>query len=233
MVGRGGASTERPCARAACGASFTSRRDTPLYRLKTASARVAEVLRALSEGLDVAAAVLLFGQRHATITTWLRRAGMHSATLHDRSFQGLHLPHVQRDELRTRLRRRAHTLWLWVAVEPISKLIPGLHHAEGTGLTDPGRRACPDPRPAPETAPRVHRGLQQRWGESVLLCADRPFWAVGGRYGAARAAVAGRHKPDLRAGQEALAAPAAGGRDVGAALGDAHGVASRPCRGWA
>jgi IS1 family transposase len=111
----------------ACGTTFTARRDTPLYRLKTASQRVAEVLTALAEGLDVSAATRVFGHRHATITSWLRRAGEHSATLHDHFFQGLHLPHVQLDELRTRLRNRAHVLWLWVAVDPVSKIIPVLH----------------------------------------------------------------------------------------------------------
>jgi IS1 family transposase len=111
----------------ACHTTFSTRRDTPLYRLKTASRRVAEVLTALAEGLDVAAAARVFGHRHATITTWLTRTGEHSATLHDHVFQHLHLPHIQFDELRTRLRRRAHTLWLWVAIDPISKLIPVLH----------------------------------------------------------------------------------------------------------
>jgi len=110
----------------ACGTTFTARRDTPLYRLKTASQRVAEVLTALAEGLDVSAAARVFGHRHATITSWLTRAGEHSATLHDRFFQGLHLPHVQLDELRTRLRNRAHVLWLWVAVDPLTKIIPVL-----------------------------------------------------------------------------------------------------------
>jgi transposase-like protein len=100
---------------------------TPLYRLKTASHRIAQVLSALAEGLDVAAAVRVFDYRHATITTWLTRAGEHSATLHDRYLRNLVLPHLQLDELRTRLRNRAHTLWLWVALDPISKLIPGLH----------------------------------------------------------------------------------------------------------
>jgi transposase-like protein len=85
------------------------------------------VLTALVEGRSVAAAVRVFGHRHATITTWLTRAGEHSATLHDRWFRDLHLPHVQLDELRTRLRSRAHTLWRWVVVDPLSKLIPVLH----------------------------------------------------------------------------------------------------------
>ena len=110
----------------ACQTTFSTRRNTPLYRLKTASQRVAEVLTTLAEGLSVAAAARVFGHRHATITTWLTRAGEHSATLHHGWFRHLHLPHVQLDELRTRLRCRAHTVWLWLAVEPCSKLIPVL-----------------------------------------------------------------------------------------------------------
>jgi IS1 family transposase/transposase-like protein len=111
----------------ACGTTLSTRRDTPLYRLKTASQRVAEVLTALAEGVDIAAAVRIFGHRHATITRWLTRAGKHTTMLHDSVFQRLHLPHIQLDELRTRFRSRAHILWLWVAVDPLSKIIPVLH----------------------------------------------------------------------------------------------------------
>ncbi len=111
----------------ACEITFTSRRDTPLYRLKTPSTRVAEVLSALAEGLSIAAAVRVFGHSDGTLSTWLTRAGEHSATLHDRWFHQLHLPHLQLDELRTRLRDRAHVLWLWVALDPLTKLVPVLH----------------------------------------------------------------------------------------------------------
>ena len=110
----------------ACGGTFSARRGTPLYRLKTASRQVGQVLTALAEGLDVAAAARVFGHDQATITTWLTRAGQHCARLHSRWLRHLHLPHVQLDELRTRLRDRAQVLWLWVAVDPASKLIPGL-----------------------------------------------------------------------------------------------------------
>ena len=68
----------------ACRRTFSARCDTPLYRLKTASVRVADVLTALSEGVDIAAALRVFGHRHATITTWLTRTLTHSATLHQR-----------------------------------------------------------------------------------------------------------------------------------------------------
>ncbi len=111
----------------ACRTTFTSRHDTPLYRLKTPAQRVGEVLTALVEGLDLAAAERVFGHRHATITTWLTRAGTHSGILHDRWFRRLYLPHLQLDELRTRLRQRAHVLWLWVVMDPVTKLIPVLH----------------------------------------------------------------------------------------------------------
>jgi len=99
---------------------------TPVYRLKTPSQRVAEVLSGLSEGLDVSAAVRVFGQRHTTITTWLRRAGVHSAMLPERFCQGLHLPHIQLDQIRTRRPRRAHSLCLSLAVDPLTKLVPVL-----------------------------------------------------------------------------------------------------------
>ncbi len=111
----------------ACGATFSARRHTPLYRIKTPAHRVGQVLTALAEGLNVSGAVRVFGHRHATITTWLMRAGEHSALVHDRCCRNLHLPHLQLDELRTRLRRRAHVLWRWVAVDPRTKLIPALH----------------------------------------------------------------------------------------------------------
>ena len=111
----------------ACRTTFTSRRHTPLYRLKTSSARVAEVLTALAEGLTVAAAVRVFGHSEGTITTWLTRTGEHSATLHDRWLRHLQFAHLQLDELRTRLRSRAHVLWLWVALDPLTNLIPVLH----------------------------------------------------------------------------------------------------------
>src|SRR6266542_4416837 len=111
----------------ACGTTFSTRRNTPLYRLKTASHRVAEVLTALAEGLSVAAATRVFGHRHATITRWVTRAGAHSTLVHERFFQRLHLPHLQLDELRTRLRTRTHVLWLWLALDPLTKIIPVLH----------------------------------------------------------------------------------------------------------
>ncbi len=110
----------------ACRATFTARRHTPLYRLKTPSQQIAVVLSALAEGLDPSAAERVFGYRQATITTWLSRAGEHAQTLHERSFRALWLPHLQLDELRTRLRSNTQVLWLWLAIDPCTKILPVL-----------------------------------------------------------------------------------------------------------
>jgi IS1 family transposase len=103
--------------------------------LKTPAQRVGEVLSALAEGLDIAAAVRVFRHSEGTISRWLTRAGMHSASMHECWFHGLHSPHLQLDELRTRLRSRTHILWLWLAIDPITKLIPVLHLGTRTQAT--------------------------------------------------------------------------------------------------
>jgi IS1 family transposase/transposase-like protein len=111
----------------ACRTTFSARRHTPLYRLKTPSHQIAMVLSALAEGLDASAAERVFGYRQATITSWLTRAGGHAEIFHERCLRNLHLPHLQLDELRTRLRSATEILWLWLAIDPLTKIIPVLH----------------------------------------------------------------------------------------------------------
>jgi hypothetical protein len=84
------------------------------------------VLSRLAEGLDASAAERVFGYRQATITTWLTRAGQHAQTLHERCFGHLWIPHLQLDELRTRLRSSQQVLWLWLAIDPCTKILPVL-----------------------------------------------------------------------------------------------------------
>jgi len=136
----------------ACHTTFTARRNTPLYRLKTPSHHIAVVLSALAEGLDPSAAERVFGFRQATITTWLSRAGEHARTLHERFFFHLQLPHLQLDELRTRLRCATQVLWLWLAIDPCTKILPVLQLGPRTqtmahqlihSLREPGPRLPP------------------------------------------------------------------------------------------
>jgi IS1 family transposase len=51
---------------------------------------------------------------------------VHAQTLHERFFFHLHLPHLQLDELRTRLRCAKQVLWLWLAIDPRTKILPVL-----------------------------------------------------------------------------------------------------------
>lgn len=94
-----------------------------MYRLKTASRRVAEVLTALAEGLDLSAAVRVFGHGEGTMRCWLARAGEHGERLHGRYFRDLWLGHVQLDELVVQMRAKGREMWLWVALEAESKLM--------------------------------------------------------------------------------------------------------------
>src|SRR4051795_12295415 len=110
----------------ACGTKGSARRGTALYQLKSPPVRVGEVLSALAEGRDVAAAVRVFGHGEGMIARWQARAARHAARLHDRLLRGLHRPHVQLDESRTRLRARRAVLWLWVALDPLTKLVPAV-----------------------------------------------------------------------------------------------------------
>jgi IS1 family transposase len=59
-------------------------------------------------------------------TTWLTRAGRHAQSLHEHCFRNLWLPHLQLDELRTRLRSSKQVLWLWLAIDPLTKILPVL-----------------------------------------------------------------------------------------------------------
>jgi len=110
----------------ACHTTFSARRHTPMYRLKTPSQQIAVVLSALAEGLDPSAAERVFGYRQTTITIWLSRAGEHAQTLHERFFSNLQPSHLQLDELRTRLRSAKEILWLWLAIDPLTKILPVL-----------------------------------------------------------------------------------------------------------
>jgi hypothetical protein len=105
----------------ACRTTFSARRTTALSRLKTPSHQIAVVLSALAEGLDPSEAPRVFGYRQATIITWLTRAGEHAQTLHEHCFHHLHLPHLQLDELRTRLGSSTQVLWLWLAIDPLTR----------------------------------------------------------------------------------------------------------------
>jgi transposase-like protein len=62
----------------------------------------------------------------------LTRAGGQAYTLRERCFSDLHIPHLQLDELRTRLRSAKKILWLWLAIDPRTKILPVLQFGPRT-----------------------------------------------------------------------------------------------------
>jgi IS1 family transposase len=108
----------------ACKKKFTVRRDTALYRLKTHTEKIGFALALLAEGVDVSALERVMGIGEGTLRTWLTRAGMHTARLHTRFFQELIFRHIQLDELWANVRQATQEVWLWVATEATTKIIP-------------------------------------------------------------------------------------------------------------
>jgi IS1 family transposase len=111
----------------ACGKTFSVRKGTPLYCLKTNPQQVEMVLWFLAEGLDQAVMIRFTGHSETTIARWLQRAGTHSQAWHHRFLRHLVPVVLQLDELHTRVRSIAKPRWLWLAIDPLSKLIPALH----------------------------------------------------------------------------------------------------------
>jgi len=111
----------------ACQTVFSSRKGTPLYYLKTKPKRVEMVLWFLVEGVDRAVMMRYTGHKDATIARWMERMGTHSTGLHNVFFRGLVLKLVQLDELYAKVRDHEQARWLWLAIDPVSKVIPSLH----------------------------------------------------------------------------------------------------------
>jgi transposase-like protein len=86
----------------------------------------------------VGAAVRVFGYSEATITRWRDRSAQQAERLHRHFLHDLHLPHVQLDEVRVRLRVRSRVTWLWLALDPRTKLFPALALEQRTQQTAHG-----------------------------------------------------------------------------------------------
>jgi IS1 family transposase/transposase-like protein len=108
----------------ACGSKVSERWGTALYQRKTPPSRIGEVFSARAEGLSIGAAVRVFGHGETTITRWRDRAAQQAERVHRHFLHDLRLPHLQLDEIRARLRARERAIWLWLALDPATKLIP-------------------------------------------------------------------------------------------------------------
>jgi IS1 family transposase len=78
----------------------------------------------LALGVDASALEEVFGVREITIRTWLCRSGMQGKKPHERFMAELELVHVQLDELWANVKDRGQDMWLWIASDAKTKIIP-------------------------------------------------------------------------------------------------------------
>ena len=192
---------------------MSERWGTPLYRLKTPAGRVEEVLafqrkaaHSQAEGLDSSAAGRVFGYREETIWTWVTRGGEHAARIHKHFFHHLLFSHMELDELRTTLRDKTHELWVWVALDARSKVIPvlclGGRTQEMAHVVIHGLCQCLMPGCIPLF---TSDGL-----DLYFYALTGTLWGVAASSGGAQAAVGCGSWAVLRSGQEAVSSPSAG-----------------------
>jgi IS1 family transposase/transposase-like protein len=133
---RGGRWRQLQCV--ACGTYFLETHGTPLHGTRVAPELVVWAVGALAEGLGIRAVARVFEVDPNTVLRWLVEAADHAATLSRYFLHDLRVTQVQLDELfallRTvkagnvsegeaiqRLSRSPH--WVWVAIDPITKLL--------------------------------------------------------------------------------------------------------------
>ena len=128
-----------------CGRSFSETAGTPFYGLKTPTKMVCIALKELAEGLGVRAVARIHGVEPDTVLDWLRKAGQHCEQLSEYMMQELELSQVQLDELWTFVRKKERMLseweklhteygdnWIWVAFDPVHKLVVAVLIGEHT-----------------------------------------------------------------------------------------------------
>lgn len=81
----------------------------------------------------------------------------------------LWLPHLQLHELRTRLGSAKHILWLWLAIDPLTTILPVLELGPRTHhLAHQVIHSLPQ-----SQAAFLPPALDQWWAQSLLLCGSR------------------------------------------------------------
>jgi IS1 family transposase len=119
-----------------CGQPFSETAGTPFADLKTPIQTVCTALQELAEGLGIRAVARIHGLQPDTVLEWLKKAGLHCQLLSEYMMQELQVTQVQLDELWTFVRKKERMLkaweklhstwgdtWVWVAFDPVHKLV--------------------------------------------------------------------------------------------------------------
>ena len=97
-----------------------------MYRSKSSGSMVEKILWLFALGVDVSILEEVFQVREMTIRTWLCRGGTHGQKPNESFLVELELVHVQLDELWANVKERGQDVWVWVASDASSKLVPVL-----------------------------------------------------------------------------------------------------------
>lgn len=108
------------CKCTSCGHTFSYRRGTLFYGLRTREEVVMWVVTLVAHGCPVAAIGAAFGLDERTVAHWLARAGMQAEVLHHQHLRRLDLGQVQVDEIR--LRMQGLVVWVAMAMAVGSRL---------------------------------------------------------------------------------------------------------------
>jgi IS1 family transposase len=131
----------------ACRTYFLETHDTPLHGTRVAPELVVWAVGALAEGLGIRAVARVFAVDPNTVLQWLVEAADHAAALSRYVLHDVHVRQVQLDELFAVLsavktgevseaeaieRRERSPHWVWVAMDPESKLLLSIDVGERT-----------------------------------------------------------------------------------------------------
>jgi IS1 family transposase len=131
----------------ACATYFLETHDTLFYRKALPAEGIVRLIAALAEGLGIRAAARVFEVDPNTVLTWLGEAATQLKAFSCYLLRDVHVDHVQFDELcawvsesRTEQMSAAEArepcprspAWVWVAIDPVSKLLLALDVGERT-----------------------------------------------------------------------------------------------------
>jgi IS1 family transposase len=119
-----------------CQQPFSETAGTPFFGLKTPMKTVCIALQELAEGLGIRAVARIHGVKPDVVLEWLKKAGQHCQALSECMMRDLNVTQVQLDELWTFVYKKERMLkeweklhsewgdtWVWVAFDPVHKLV--------------------------------------------------------------------------------------------------------------